>query len=47
MSNLRIRANLGMKYEGERFQESIERAGMNLFQGSRLLPVPEIDEKLG
>ena len=47
MNDLPMGAILGMKYQGERFQESIGRAGMNLFQGSRLPPIPEIDEELG
>ena len=45
MSDLRMRANLGIKYQSER--ENIGRAGPKLFQGSRLPPIPEIDEKLG
>ena len=47
MSDLRMRANLGIKYQSERFEENIGRAGPKLFQGSRLPPIPEIDEKLG
>ena len=43
MSDLQVRANLGIKYQDERFQESIGRARLNLFQGSSLPPIAELE----
>ena len=43
MSDLQVRANLGIKYQDERFRESIGRARRNLFQGSRLPPIAELE----
>ena len=47
MNDLPMGANLGMKYQDERFQESIGRARLNFVQVSRLPPIAEIDEELG
>ena len=38
-----MRANLGVKYEYERFQEDMGRARLDLFQGSRLSPIAELE----
>ena len=43
MSDLRMRANLGVKYEYEKFQEDMGRARLDLFQGSRLSPIAELE----
>ena len=43
MSDLRMRANLGVKYEDERFQEDMGRARLDLFQGCRLSPIAELE----
>ena len=43
MSDLETRAN---QCEDERFQESMGRDRLHIFQGSRLPPIPEIDKEL-
>ena len=43
MSDLQVKANLGIKYQGERFQENMGRARLDLFQESRLPPIAELE----
>ena len=43
MSELRRRANLGVKYENERFEDKMGRARLDLFKGSRLPPIAELE----
>ena len=43
MSDLRMRKNLGVKYEDERFQENIGRARLDLFHESRLPSIAELE----